>query len=90
MGLITFIAGLPFAPIKGVVKLGELIQEQVERETKDPASIRRRLEEIEEARAAGLISEEEEKEATELVLRGMIGGPGSARAPDQEPDDWRR
>ncbi|GAA5068365.1 gas vesicle protein GvpG [Thermocatellispora tengchongensis] len=71
MGLMTMILGFPLAPIRGVIKLGELLQEQVERELRDPAAVRRRLEEIEQARAAGRISAEEEAEAVNRVLRGM-------------------
>ncbi|MBB5138610.1 hypothetical protein HNP84_008364 [Thermocatellispora tengchongensis] len=67
----TMILGFPLAPIRGVIKLGELLQEQVERELRDPAAVRRRLEEIEQARAAGRISAEEEAEAVNRVLRGM-------------------
>ncbi|MCA2225699.1 gas vesicle protein GvpG [Nonomuraea aurantiaca] len=76
MGLISLIFGLPLAPVKGVIRLGELIQEQVERQTHDPAVVRRRLEEIEQARAAGLISEEEEARAMKQTLESMMGKPG--------------
>ncbi|MEU6717389.1 gas vesicle protein GvpG [Nonomuraea sp. NPDC046802] len=76
MGLISLIFGWPVAPVRGVIRLGELIQQEVEREMRDPAVVRRRLEEIEASRAAGLISEEEEALETQAVLQGMIGGPG--------------
>jgi cytochrome c-type biogenesis protein CcmH/NrfG len=76
MGLIGLLFGWPFAPIQGVIRLGELIQEQVEREMRDPAVVRRRLEEIEESRAAGLITQEEEDQAVEQVLERMARGPG--------------
>lgn len=73
MGLISMIVGLPLAPVRGVIKLGELLQEQVERELHDPAAIRRRLEEIAEDRAAGRISAAEEAQAVEQVMRRMTG-----------------
>ncbi|MBB5782724.1 gas vesicle protein GvpG [Nonomuraea jabiensis] len=76
MGLISLLFGWPVAPLRGVIRLGELIQEEVEREMRDPTVVRHRLEEIEAARAAGLISEEEEALQTREVLQGMIGGPG--------------
>jgi cytochrome c-type biogenesis protein CcmH/NrfG len=76
MGLIGLLFGWPLAPVKGVIRLGELIQEQVERQTHDPAVVRRRLEEIEQSRAAGLISEEEEALAMQQTLESMIGAPG--------------
>ncbi|MEV4014675.1 gas vesicle protein GvpG [Nonomuraea angiospora] len=76
MGLLSLLFGWPLAPVRGVIRLGELIQEQVEHEMRDPTVVRHRLEEIEAARAAGQISEEEEALAMREVLQGMMGGPG--------------
>ncbi|KAB8197733.1 gas vesicle protein G [Nonomuraea phyllanthi] len=76
MGLLGLILGLPFAPIRGLVWLAELFQEQVDMETRNPASVRRHLEEIEAARAAGEITEEEESRAVERVLQLMATGRG--------------
>ncbi|GGO77610.1 gas vesicle protein GvpG [Nonomuraea cavernae] len=73
MGLGTLLFGWPLAPVYGVIKLGELLRDQVERELHDPAVVRRRLEEVEEARAAGRISEEEESRAVDEILRRMLG-----------------
>jgi hypothetical protein len=55
------------------MRLGELIQEQIDRELRNPAAVRRRLEEIEAARQAGTITEEEEREAVESILRQATG-----------------
>ncbi|HET6500805.1 MAG TPA: gas vesicle protein GvpG [Amycolatopsis sp.] len=71
MGLVTAILGLPLAPVRMVVSLGEVIERQVERETRDPASARRDLERIERARESGEISAEEEAEAQQRVLDRM-------------------
>lgn len=76
MGLLTSIVSLPLAPVRGVLWLGELIQDQVEQQMHDPATIRRELEEIEEAAAAGRISEEEREQAQQAVLGRMIRPPG--------------
>ncbi|MFF4197494.1 gas vesicle protein GvpG [Nonomuraea sp. NPDC001831] len=65
--------GWPLMPLYAVVKLGELMRDQVERELHDPAVVRRRLEEVEQARADGRISAEEEDRAVEEILRGMVG-----------------
>ncbi|MEV7805281.1 gas vesicle protein GvpG [Microbispora sp. NPDC088329] len=73
MGLISMLFTWPLAPIHGVIRLGELIQKQVEHELRDPAAVRRRLEAIEEARRSGQISEEEEAQAVEEILRLMSG-----------------
>lgn len=66
------ILGLPFAPLRGLIRLAELIQEQAEQELRSPAAVRRRLEELAEARASGEISEEEEAAAAERILGEMI------------------
>ncbi|MFI7691683.1 gas vesicle protein GvpG [Nonomuraea sp. NPDC049655] len=65
--------GWPLMPLYAVVKLGELMRDQVERELHDPAVVRRRLEAVEQARADGRISAEEEDRAVEEILRGMVG-----------------
>ncbi|ABG92043.1 MULTISPECIES: gas vesicle protein GvpG [Rhodococcus] len=78
MGLLSFIATLPLAPVRGVISLAELIQRQVEEEAHNPASARRALEELEDARAAGEISAEEEEQAQQAILDRMTG---TARPP---------
>jgi hypothetical protein len=70
---------LPVLPVIGVVRLGELIADEVDRELFDPAIVRRRLEEAGQARAAGLITDEElklaERQATAAALhRGSQHG----------------
>lgn len=80
MGLFSLLFGWPVATVKGVIRLGELIQEQAEREMRDPVSIRHRLEEIERLEAEGAISKEDAAREMELVSRLMTGGSGSAGA----------
>jgi hypothetical protein len=59
MGLLTLPFRLPFLPVEGVIKLGELLQEEAERQLRDPARIRRELDEAQRRYEAGEISEEE-------------------------------
>ena len=74
MGLITGLLGLPLAPVRGTVKLAEVVLEQAEREFYDPDVIRRQLEEVDDALADGRISAEEaERLEEELVQRLMEG-----------------
>ncbi|MEV6335377.1 gas vesicle protein GvpG [Nocardia vinacea] len=68
MGLVSAILTLPLAPVRGVIWLGELIQDQVEQQLQSPAAVRRDLEEIDAAAAAGHLSEEEQKQAQQAVL----------------------
>ncbi|GII66003.1 hypothetical protein Skr01_60880 [Sphaerisporangium krabiense] len=73
MGLLGMIFGLPLAPVKGLIKLGEVIEEQVETQRRDPAAVRRRLEEVERLREQGLITAEDEARAQEEILGQMMG-----------------
>ncbi|WP_214410930.1 gas vesicle protein GvpG [Sphaerisporangium fuscum] len=72
MGVFKLLFGWPLAPVELLIKLGELIERQVDTQLHDPASIRRQLEEVDEARAEGRISEEEASRATEEILQRMM------------------
>ncbi|PXY23531.1 gas vesicle protein G [Prauserella sp. PE36] len=80
MGVVSFILGLPLAPVRGVISLGRVIQERVETEMRDPASVRRDLEAAEEAREAGEISPGEEARVQQEALDRMTGEPESPGA----------
>jgi hypothetical protein len=78
MDLLTLLFRLPFLPIRAVAQLAEIIRDQAEQELHDPANVRRQLEEAEEARASGEISDQElaqiEEEATGRLLHGSRSG----------------
>jgi len=79
MGFFTGLLTLPFAPVRGVVWIGEQVQEVAERELYDPTVIRQRLTEVAEAREDGEISEEEANDLEEeLVRRLLSAGPPSS------------
>jgi hypothetical protein len=59
MGLITGILGLPLAPLRGVVAAAEQVRRQAEEEFYDPVNIRRQLQEVEQLRADGSLSDDE-------------------------------
>lgn len=86
MNLFTLLFGWPLLPLQGVLRLGELIQEQAERQMRDPLVVRRQLEELEQAADAGLISEEEQAAAMEEILRRMTGPP--VLMDSGEPHPW--
>ncbi|MBT2392559.1 MULTISPECIES: c-type cytochrome biogenesis protein CcmI [Streptomyces] len=76
MGLFTGLLTLPLAPVRGVAWIAERVHEEANREFTDPAVIRRRLEEVQEARESGEISEEEAADLEEeLVRRLLAAGP---------------
>ncbi|MEU0837464.1 gas vesicle protein GvpG [Streptomyces sp. NPDC005969] len=58
MGLLTQIATLPLAPVRGVAWVIERVVETAENEYYDPAPVERELAELERALLAGDIDEE--------------------------------
>jgi polyhydroxyalkanoate synthesis regulator phasin len=73
MGLLSSILLLPVAPVRGVIWVGELIQDQVERQLHDPAALRSELEEIDSAVEKGDLSAEEAKQAQQATLERRTG-----------------
>lgn len=59
MELLTLLFRLPFLPVQGVIRLGELIQDEAEQQLRDPARIRHELEDAQRRYEAGEISEEQ-------------------------------
>lgn len=76
MGLFSALLGLPLAPLRGVVWVGERVQEEAERVHHDPSVIRRELEELDAARAAGEISDQEHAVQEDALVRRLTGGQG--------------
>ncbi len=72
MGLLTLPFRLPFLPLQAVIRLGEIIGEQAERELHAPAWARRALEEAQERRAAGEISDEEVSRIENEALGNLV------------------
>jgi hypothetical protein len=85
MGLITGLLTLPLAPIRGTVWLAERIQEQAEEELYDESAIRAGLLELEEARQAGTLEEQELAAAEDdlierlMAIRGLAGEESHGR-----------
>ena len=79
MGLITGLLTLPLAPVRGTVWLAERIQEQAEAELYDEDVIRAQLMEIDAAREAGEISEEEATQAEDQLLERLIAARDRGR-----------
>ena len=79
MGLITGLLTLPLAPVRGTVWLAERIQEQAEAELYDEDVIRAQLLDIDAAREAGEISEEEATQAEDQLLERLIAARDRGR-----------
>jgi hypothetical protein len=75
MGLLTLPLRLPFLPVRGVIKLGELIEEETERELYDPARVRRELEEAQRRRDSGEISDQELAQIEDQLASALVTEP---------------
>jgi hypothetical protein len=81
MGLLTLPFRLPLMPVRGFIRLAELIREQAERELYDPAAVRRQLEEAEEAAVSGEISERDLARIQAQATGRLVGSAQDAPAP---------
>ena len=74
MGLITGILGLPTAPLRGTVRIAEVVLQQAEDAYYDPAVVRRQLEDVAHAREVGALTDAEaDWWEEELIARLMEG-----------------
>jgi len=72
VGLITGLLTLPLAPVRGTVWIAERILEQAEAELDDEGAIMTQLMEIDAAREAGEVTEQEAAEAEDILLERLI------------------
>jgi hypothetical protein len=76
VGLITGLLTLPLAPVRGTVWIAERILEQAEAELNDEDAILAQLMEIDAARQAGELGEQEAAEAEDILLARLIAARG--------------
>jgi hypothetical protein len=74
MGLFTGLLTLPLAPLRGTVWVAEQLLQQAERDYYDPDLIRRQLEEVDAARAAGVLADADADDLEEQLLERLITG----------------
>lgn len=79
MDLFTLLFRLPLMPLRGFIQLAEILHDQAERELRDPASVRRQLEEAEEARVSGEMSDREVSHVEGQAVGRLLSSPGTAR-----------
>ncbi|AXI77894.1 gas vesicle protein GvpG [Peterkaempfera bronchialis] len=72
MGLVTGLLTLPLAPVRGVVWIAEQVHQVALQEVADPARLRSRLDEIEQAREAGEIDEQEAARLEEELIGRLL------------------
>jgi hypothetical protein len=72
MGLITGLLTLPLAPVRGVVWLGEVLEEEAQRQLDEQTSPERRLAELDVLRTTGEISDEEAEAIEAEIVQDML------------------
>jgi ADP-ribose pyrophosphatase YjhB (NUDIX family) len=80
MNLFTLLFRLPLMPLRGFVRLGEVLHEQAERELHDPAAVRRQLEEAEQAQVSGEASAEDVARVQAQAVGRLVSFPEDAPA----------
>ena len=78
MDLLTLLFRLPVMPLKGFIRLAEILHDQAERELRDPAAVRRQLEEAEQARVSGEMSDPDVARVEGEAVGRLIDVPASA------------
>jgi gas vesicle protein GvpG len=74
VGLISGIFKLPLSPVLGTVWVAERMLEQAESEYYDEGAIQSQLRDIDAARQAGEISDEEADRAEDALLERLLEG----------------
>ncbi|MEV4255938.1 gas vesicle protein GvpG [Spirillospora sp. NPDC049652] len=73
MGLFTGLLTLPLAPVRGVMWLAEVLEEQAEAQLFDPGRIAAEMQAVADAVAAGEMTEDEAAEAEERLIARLHG-----------------
>jgi hypothetical protein len=80
MNPLTLLFKLPLLPLQGFVRLGEILQDEAERQQSDPALVRRQLEEAEQAQASGEMSEDDVKRLQGQAIGRVVSAPADPSA----------
>jgi hypothetical protein len=75
MGLLFSILTLPYAPVRGVTALARVLLRDGQNQLYGQPSIRRRLEELDEAVAAGRITPDERAREEQALVDRLAGSP---------------
>jgi cytochrome c-type biogenesis protein CcmH/NrfG len=72
MGLITGLLTLPLAPVRGVAWIGEVLQDEAQRQLDEANSPERRLAELDVLRASGEVTDEEAEAIEAEIVEAML------------------
>lgn len=76
MGLFGALVGLPVLPLRGVVRLAELLEDEAQRQLSDPAAIRAQLGALDAALAAGEITRAEHERLQDQLVARLLNSSG--------------
>ncbi|MFB9238424.1 gas vesicle protein GvpG [Plantactinospora siamensis] len=79
MDILTALLTLPYAPVRGLTSVVKTLHRQAEEQLYDPANVRRELEGLDAALAAGDLSAEDHALAQQQVLDRLIAPGGAPR-----------
>ena len=80
MDLLTLLFRLPLMPLRGFVQLAGILHEQAERELRDPASVRRQLEEADHAGDSGEMSDQDVAHVEGQAVGRLLSTPADTFA----------
>jgi gas vesicle protein GvpG len=83
--LLTLLVRWPFLPLRGFLRLAQLLADQAEQELRDPSAVRRQLEEVAEARDAGLLTDSELSEVEYQAVGRLISQQPPAATTATDP-----
>ena len=76
---------LPVMPLRSFIQLAEILHDQAERELRNPASVRRQLEEAEHAQVSGEISDDDLAHVEGVAVGRLLDVPATAPARTTSP-----
>ena len=86
MGLVSWTVGLPLLPVRGVLALGRIIEQQAEQERGSTASVRRRLEAVQQEHAGATDPRSARSEAEQVdQIVGELVKPAPVLPPKADP-----
>ncbi|RKN38926.1 gas vesicle protein GvpG [Micromonospora endolithica] len=85
MDLLWALLTLPYAPVRGLTAVVKVVAREAESRQLDPATVRRELEELDAAAAAGEISPAERDRGQQRVLDRLTGAGGGGPGGGAEP-----
>ncbi|WP_405091440.1 gas vesicle protein GvpG [Micromonospora sp. NBC_01392] len=89
MDILWTLLTLPYAPVRGLTAIVKVVAREAESQQHSPVTVRRELEELDRAAAAGEITPEERDRGQQQVLERLTG-PAGGRTPSRRGGPARR